>query len=68
MRHLHLVSLLMTVVGLALVVFAVAGWLNPTLLVVGLFLLWAGIVKVVVVVLWRHLGGPQTNPPVERGR
>jgi hypothetical protein len=67
-RHLHLVSLLMTVVGLALVVFAVAGWLNPTLLVVGLFLLWAGIVKVVVVALWRHLGGPQTNPPVERGR
>ena len=68
MRHLHLVSLLMTVVGLALVVFAVAGWLNPTLLVVGLFLLWAGIVKVVVVALWRHLGGAQTNPPVERGR
>ncbi len=68
MRHLHLVSLLMTVVGLALVVFAVAGWLNPTLLVVGLFVLWAGIVKVVVVGLWRHLGGPQTNPPVERGR
>jgi hypothetical protein len=67
-RHLHLVSLLMTVVVLALVVVAVAGWLNPTLLVVGLFLLWAGIVKVVVVALWRHLGGAQTNPPVERGR
>jgi len=40
---------------------SVAGWLSPTLLLVGLFLFWAGIVKVVVVALWRHLG---SNPGV----
>ena len=68
MRHVRLVSLLMTVIGLALVVAAAAGWLSPTLLLVGLLLLWAGIVKIVVVGLWRHLGGPQTSSQGERGR
>lgn len=61
MRHIRLVSVLMTVVGLALAAASVAGWLSPTLLLVGLFLFWAGIVKVVVVALWRHLG---SNPGV----
>jgi len=65
-RHIRLVSVLMTVVGLALVVASVAGWLSPTLLLVGLFLLWAGLVKVVVVALWRHLGGPGPTASVER--
>ncbi len=66
MRHLRLVSVLMTVVGLALVVAAVVGWLTPTLLLVGLFMLWAGVVKVVVIALWRHLGGgPGAAPSVE---
>lgn len=61
MRHIRLVSVLMTVVGLTLAAASVAGWLSPTLLLVGLFLFWAGIVKVVVVALWRHLG---SNPGV----
>lgn len=61
MRHIRLVSILMTVVGLVLAAASVAGWLSPTLLLVGLFLFWAGIVKVVVVALWRHLG---SNPGV----
>jgi len=56
-RHIRLVSVLMTVVGLAVVVAAVVGWSSPTLLLVGLFMVWAGVVKVVVVALWRHLGG-----------
>jgi len=60
-RHIRFVSALMTLAGLALVVAAVAGLANPTLLLVGLFLLWAGVVKVVVVALWRHLGGAASS-------
>jgi len=66
-RHVRFVSVLMTVVGLALVAASVTGWLSPTLLLVGLFLLWAGVVKVVVVALWRHLGhGPVPTTASER--
>jgi hypothetical protein len=57
-RQIRLVSIVMTILGATLVGAAVAGVASPTLLLVGLFLLWAGVVKVVVVALWRHLGGP----------
>ena len=66
MRHIRLISLVMTLAGLALVAAAVAGLANPTLLLVGLFLLWAGVVKVVVIALWRHLGGAGSPSPGER--
>lgn len=56
MRHLRSLSLIITSAGFALVAFSAAGLLNPTLLLIGLLLLLAGVVKIVVLYLWRHLG------------
>ena len=61
MRHLRTVSIAMTVVGLALVICGVAFDLPTTWTLVGLLLAWAGIVKVVVVVLWRGIA-PSSAP------
>ena len=55
MRHLRTVSVAMTVLGLALVAVATILDLPVTWTLVGLLLAWAGVVKVVVVVLWRGL-------------
>ena len=53
MRHLRAVSVATTVLGLALVAVALILDLPATWILVGLLLAWAGVVKVVVVVLWR---------------
>ena len=45
----------MTVLGLALVAFATVFALPAVWTLVGLLLAWAGIVKVVVVFLWRGI-------------
>ena len=51
----------MTVLGLALIALALILDLPATWTLVGLLLAWAGIVKVIVVVLWR--GFFATNEP-----
>jgi hypothetical protein len=59
----------MTVVGLALVICGVALDLPASWTLVGLLLAWAGIVKVVVVVLWRGIAAaqiPERSPQNER--
>ena len=55
MRQLRNVSLAMTVLGIVLVVCAAIFNLPAMWTLVGLLLAWAGIVKVVVVVLWRGI-------------
>ena len=57
MRHLRSISVLMVVVGLALIAAAAALALSPAWGLTGLLLAWAGAVKVFVVFLWRGLAG-----------
>lgn len=69
MHHLRLAAAAMALGGLLLVLAAAIGRLDATYALVGLFLLWAGIVKVMVVALWRHLGsGPGPLAADERPR
>jgi hypothetical protein len=53
MRRLHSLSLLLTLGGILLVAIAVALDLPPGVTLAGILLAWAGIVKVIVVALWR---------------
>ena len=64
MRHLTSVSLLLVAAGLALLAGAGPLSLGPTWALTGLLLAWAGIVKVVVVYLWRGIA--QGTPAPER--
>ncbi len=66
MRHLWSVSVLLFLVGVALVVADPLLSLGPTWALVGLLLAWAGIVKVVVVHLWRGLSAPDRVPATVR--
>lgn len=57
-RYLRSISVLLFVAGLLLMI---GSWLlsaSPTWTLAGLLLAWAGLVKVVVVRLWRGLAGP----------
>lgn len=58
MRHLRSVSVLLFVGGLALLVGSLLLSLSPTWTLTGLLLAWAGLVKVVVVRLWRGISSP----------
>lgn len=64
MRHLRSVSVLLVVVGLVLLAAASLLDLQPTWALIGALLVVAGIVKVVVVVLWRGLA---TSDPATTG-
>ena len=72
MRHLWSVSVLLFLVGVALVIADPLLSLGPTWALIGLLLAWAGIVKVVVVYLWRGVAAPDRVPAVvgedDRGR
>lgn len=57
MRHLKLVSYLLTAAGIGLVVLAVALDLTPTLTLIGLMLAIAGVVKIAVVAVWHGFAG-----------
>jgi hypothetical protein len=65
-RHIRWISVLMTVVGGALVAASLALPLEPMWALVGLLLFWAGIVKVIVVALWRNLGAAEATTAGER--
>jgi len=56
-RHLRSVSVAMTAAGVILLLAAVLLDLGATWTLVGLLLAWAGVVKVIVVRLWRNLDG-----------
>jgi uncharacterized membrane protein HdeD (DUF308 family) len=52
MRHLHIVSILMLLIGVAVTAAGVALQLNAVVTLVGLMLIVAGIVKVITVRIW----------------
>lgn len=59
MHRLWSVSLLMVAVGLVLCLAGVALGLGPVWTLAGLLLAWAGLVKLVVVHLWRGVANPE---------
>lgn len=68
MKHLKLTSLLITVLGFAGAVIAGVFNLEPMWFLGGVMLAWAGIVKIVVVLIWTKLAklGTEEHAP-ERG-
>ena len=69
MRHLHRLSWLMLAAGVVVTTAAIAFSLSPVVTLTGLMLAWAGIVKVIVVLLWTNVAGLGTDrhdpiPPV----
>ena len=62
MRHLRSLSALLVLSGLLLLGGSIALGLSPTWTLTGLLLAWAGAVKVVVVHLWRGIGGGGLPP------
>ena len=64
MRHLRSVSFAITVAGAVVLAAGIALSLDPTWVLVGLLLAWGGVVKLIVVRLWRHLtpSGLPTSP------
>ena len=55
MRHLRSLSVVLAVAGLALLGASLMLDLNPTWALAGLLLAWAGVVKVIVIYLWRGI-------------
>jgi hypothetical protein len=62
MHHLNRVSIALTACGAGLVGAAALGSLSPVWTLVGLMLVVAGLVKLVVVSLWRHVA--QLDDPI----
>jgi hypothetical protein len=62
LRHLNRLSLAIVALGVLTIVAAVAGDRSPVWTLVGLMLLVAGVVKVVVVLLWRFVA--QFDDPI----
>ncbi len=61
MRHLSLSSYALTLIGIALVAVALVMDLEPWILLAGVLLAWAGIVKIAVVVIWTKVAGMDTD-------
>ena len=65
MRHLRTISLLMTVLGIALIAAALLFDASPTVGLVGMMLVVAGAVKIVIVRLWQGVAGFGAPVPAE---
>jgi hypothetical protein len=71
MKYLRSATLAMVSAGGALILLSLAAGLGPIPLVAGVLLLWSGVVKLVVLRIWRHtLGTPappqlSADPPSE---
>jgi hypothetical protein len=55
MHHLQRISLGMTLAGALLITIALLANLGAMWLLGGMLLVWAGIVKIVVTLIWRHV-------------
>lgn len=64
MKRLNLVSYALLVVGVLGIVAGEAADMGPTWTLAGLLLVVAGVVKVVVVMLWRMVAGFDDGGPV----
>lgn len=65
MRHVRYASFAITLAGGLLLLAALLFRLAPVWALVGLLLLWAGLVKIVVVALWRRLGDGDRAPATD---
>ena len=61
MRHLRLVSIAITILGVLAIAAAVAFDLGAAITLTGMLLVVAGLVKIVIVALWRGVAG--FDPP-----
>jgi hypothetical protein len=61
MQKLRWVSWAMTATGVALAAGAIAADMGAALLLAGVLLAWAGVVKIIVVHLWMHVAGLGTD-------
>lgn len=61
MRHLAIASYALTGIGILLVLIAVAMSLAPWVVLGGVLLAWAGIIKIAVVVIWAKVAGMETD-------
>ena len=69
MRYLRMASIGVTVLGALAVLAAVILDLGPAVIITGILLAWAGIIKIIVVYLWTHIAGLDSDrhdpiPPV----
>jgi hypothetical protein len=55
MRHLHRISWLVTLLGIGIILAAWVADLDPVWLLAGILLAWAGLVKIVVVLIWTRV-------------
>jgi hypothetical protein len=56
-RHLRAISILMTLLGVVAIVAAIALNLSATIVVIGMMLVVAGLVKIAMVALWHTVAG-----------
>ncbi len=57
MRYIRWTSNVITILGIAMTVAAIVFDLNPTITLIGMMLVVAGVVKIVAVGLWHGVGG-----------
>lgn len=57
MQHINVLSYALTALGLALTVGGSLLHINPTITLLGLMLVVAGLIKIAAVALWRGVGG-----------
>lgn len=57
MHHLQRISWAMTALGAVIIVVALLADLNQVWLLAGILLAWAGLVKIVVTLIWTRVAG-----------
>lgn len=61
MRHLSIASYALTAIGILIVLFAFVLDLAPWIMLSGVLLAWAGIVKIAVVLIWTRIAHMETD-------
>jgi len=61
MRYLSIASYAITAIGVLIIVVASLLGLDTSIVLAGVLLAWAGIVKIAVVLIWTRVAGMGTN-------
>ncbi|MDQ3540161.1 MAG: hypothetical protein M3440_05690 [Chloroflexota bacterium] len=61
MRHLTIASYALTAIGVLLLLVASIMSLDTSIVLAGVLLAWAGIVKIAVVLIWTRIAGMETK-------
>lgn len=61
MRHLSIASYSLTAIGVLLVLVASFMSLDTSVLLAGVLLAWAGLIKIAVVLVWTRVAGMDSN-------